>query len=91
MKTNATRMLAAAGLLFLCSGRAGRAQETSLKLKQLRCEYKIDPVGIDVAKPRLSWQLESAEKNVMQTAYEVQVSPSEKELARKRCFGKAAK
>jgi alpha-L-rhamnosidase len=23
----------------------------------LRCEYRQDPLGIDVAKPRLSWQL----------------------------------
>jgi alpha-L-rhamnosidase len=84
MKINATRVLAVAGLLFLFLGPACSAQETSLKVKQLRCEYKIDPVGIDVAKPRLSWQLESTEKNVMQTAYEVQVSPSEKELAKEK-------
>ena len=25
----------------------------------LRCEYKVDPLGIDVAQPRLSWQLRS--------------------------------
>ena len=43
----------------------------------LRCEYKVDPLGIDVKKPRLSWELESAERAVLQTSYEVQVADSE--------------
>jgi alpha-L-rhamnosidase len=55
--------------------------QEQLTVKRLRCEYKVDPVGITVGRPRLSWELESAEKNVSQTGYEVQVSASEKELA----------
>jgi alpha-L-rhamnosidase len=51
-----------------------------LGVKRLRCEYKVDPVGIDVRRPRLSWELESAEKGVMQTSYEVRVARSEQEL-----------
>jgi alpha-L-rhamnosidase len=47
----------------------------------LRCEYKTDPMGIDVREPRLSWQLVSTEKNVLQTSYEVRVSESEAALA----------
>ena len=50
-------------------------------MKNLRCEYKVDPMGIDVRKPRLSWELVSAEKGVMQTSYEVRVAGSEAELA----------
>jgi alpha-L-rhamnosidase len=84
MKVNATWTFAAAGLLLLWMSPRGSAQEPALKLKKLRCEYKLDPLGIDVAKPRLSWQLESTEKNVMQTAYEVQVSLSEKDLAKEK-------
>jgi alpha-L-rhamnosidase len=56
--------------------------ETALAVKNLRCEYKVDPVGIDVRKPRLSWELVSAEKGVMQTNYEVRVAGSEAELAK---------
>ena len=58
--------------------------EGVLVVKKLRCEYKVDPVGIDVRKPRLSWELESAEKNVLQTSYEVRVAGSEAELAKEK-------
>ncbi|AUS97594.1 alpha-L-rhamnosidase [Clostridium thermosuccinogenes] len=45
-----------------------------LKVKKLRCEYKKNPLGIDVLSPRFSWQLESDGRGIMQTAYQVQVS-----------------
>jgi len=56
--------------------------QSVLTVTKLRCEYKVDPIGIDVARPRLSWELASTEKNVMQASYEVQVAVSERELAR---------
>lgn len=40
----------------------------------LRTEYKQNPVGIDVLKPRLSWQLQSDRRNVSQKAYQIQVA-----------------
>jgi len=46
----------------------------------LRCEYKADPIGIDVAQPRLSWQLRSAARGVVQSAYQVQVTLDGKPL-----------
>jgi len=39
----------------------------------LRCENLIDPLGIDVPKPRLSWIIESNRSNEKQTAYEIVV------------------
>ncbi|MFH1882724.1 MAG: hypothetical protein ABIL62_08455 [Planctomycetota bacterium] len=27
-------------------------------VKELRCEYRVNPLGIDVFKPRLSWSFE---------------------------------
>ena len=56
--------------------------EAPLAATHLRCEYMVDPLGIDVRKPRLSWELTSAEKGVMQTSYEVRVAASEEELAK---------
>ena len=50
------------------------------EVKQLVCEYKTDPIGIDIAKPRLSWQLSATENGVMQTAYEVRVAESADKL-----------
>jgi len=37
-------------------------------------EYKVDPVGIDVAQPRLTWQLRSEQRGTVQMAYQVQVT-----------------
>jgi len=64
------------------SGALAAQKETPLSVRDLRCEYKLDPLGIDVRKPRLSWELASAEKGVMQTSYEVRVAGSEAELAK---------
>ena len=46
----------------------------------LRCEYLENPLGIDVASPRLSWQSDSTERNWKQAAYEVAVASSDKSL-----------
>ena len=36
--------------------------EMPLEATHLRCEYRIDPLGMDVAKPGFSWELSTAEK-----------------------------
>ncbi|OQO98463.1 alpha-L-rhamnosidase, partial [Geobacillus sp. 44B] len=46
----------------------------ALKVKDLRCEYKTNPLGIDVRKPRISWRIESDRRGTMQRAYRLQVS-----------------
>ena len=46
-------------------------------VENLRCEYLRDPLGIDTAQPRLSWQLQSDRRGVKQTAYRVLVASSE--------------
>jgi alpha-L-rhamnosidase len=71
-------VLAVVGLAMWTAGAWGQGE---LGVKRLRCEWKVDPV-IDVAKPRFSWELQTAEKNVMQTSYDVQVARSEEELGR---------
>jgi alpha-L-rhamnosidase len=52
----------------------------SLIVSNLTCEYRINPLGIDVVRPRLSWQLESNERGTRQTAYRILVAASETEL-----------
>jgi len=46
----------------------------------LRTEYMQNPIGIDAAKPRLSWQLRSEVRGVSQSAYQVRVARSEQDL-----------
>ncbi|UCG46357.1 MAG: family 78 glycoside hydrolase catalytic domain [Phycisphaerales bacterium] len=46
----------------------------------LRCEYSINPLGIDVAQPRLSWILRSGARGQMQSAYQILVAGSRENL-----------
>ncbi|QDH81299.1 Bacterial alpha-L-rhamnosidase [Echinicola soli] len=46
----------------------------------LRCEYKVNPLGIDVKKPRLSWELYSDQANQHQSAYQIMVASSLEKL-----------
>jgi alpha-L-rhamnosidase len=45
-------------------------------VKELRCEYLVNPIGIDVVQPRLSWKIISGRSDVLQTAYEIRVAAS---------------
>jgi alpha-L-rhamnosidase len=47
----------------------------------LRCEYQHNPLGIDAAQPRLSWQIQSDQRGVRQTAYQILVASSPEQLA----------
>jgi alpha-L-rhamnosidase len=40
----------------------------------LKTEYQKDPLGLDVAKPRFSWQLNSRARGAGQSAYEIRVA-----------------
>jgi alpha-L-rhamnosidase len=50
---------------------------------KLVCEYHENPIGIDVKKPRFSWQLVSDGQNILQTAYEIRVAGSPKNFGKK--------
>lgn len=50
------------------------AQNKGLTVNNLRCENLSNPIGLDVKKPRFSWQLTTNQRNAMQTAYEIRVS-----------------
>lgn len=54
---------------------ADAAPSTGVTAVRLTTEHATDPLGIDTARPRLSWQLDSAATNELQTAYQVVVAP----------------
>jgi len=56
------------------------AVERQVIVKNLRCEYAVNPLGIDVIKPRLSWVIESDKRNQKQTAYRILVATSRENL-----------
>jgi alpha-L-rhamnosidase len=47
----------------------------------LQCEYLVNPLGIEVARPRLNWALRSERRGDGQTAYQILASTSPKRLA----------
>jgi alpha-L-rhamnosidase len=89
MNSGAAMAWMLAGLMMV--GTVVARGETVLEVKHLQCEYKVDPIGIDVRKPRLSWELETSEKNVLQTSYEVQVAGSEDDLTKEQLIWQSGK
>jgi alpha-L-rhamnosidase len=53
----------------------------AVSVGELTCEHLHNPQGIDAARPRLSWILQSSERNVRQGGYQILVASSEKNLA----------
>jgi hypothetical protein len=52
---------------------------------RVRCEYRVDPLGIDSPRPRLDWILQPvnpADKGLSQSAYEVLAASSQEMLAK---------
>ena len=43
----------------------------------MRCEYRVNPLGVDVAQSRLSWIVSSGRRGRKQTAYQVLVAGTE--------------
>lgn len=68
---NSMRFLTLAALVAGCLAQA----DAAVVIQNLQAEYRKTPLGIDVGKPRLSWQIAAtaAERGVNQTAYQVQV------------------
>ena len=59
-------------ILFL--GVVLAAGACSAAVEDLRCEYLINPLGIDATRPRLSWVMTSRRRGEKQTAYQILVS-----------------
>jgi len=68
-------------LLVSCSCLAAAQAAGDIAVGRLRCEYAADPLGIDTAEPRLSWEPMSTKRGRMQVAYRVLVASSAARLA----------
>jgi alpha-L-rhamnosidase len=73
MKHRAVMLTFAAAVL--AAGLGGAAEPVAVG--RLRCEWAVNPLGIDARQPRLSWVLESTRRGTMQSAYQVLVASSE--------------
>ena len=65
------------------SGAKARVRQASSCLPvSLRCEYLVDPIGIDAAHPRLTWRLQDDRPGALQTAYAISVGTDSMQLSR---------
>ena len=74
MFTHKNFIITAALLLAWLGTLPGSAAE--LQPLALRCEYRVNPLGIDESQPRLTWRVESAARGQKQTAYQILVATS---------------
>ncbi|MGC4231729.1 MAG: glycoside hydrolase family 78 protein [Niabella sp.] len=57
------------------------AHAQQFQIRNLKCEQRINPLGVDAAQPALSWELKaSGVKNVVQTAYRIIVSDNKEDV-----------
>lgn len=54
--------------------------KSKVTVKDLRCEYRANPLGIDAPNPRLSWIIESNRRGFKQTAYQLLVAGNTENL-----------
>ena len=52
----------------------------ALQPVDLRCDYAMNPLGVDSSNPRLFWNFSGNERGQKQTAYQILVASSEKNL-----------
>lgn len=68
--------------LFISAIFTVKAAAADITVFQLKCNFKVNPLGVETANPSLSWQLKSDARNQMQTAYRILVSDTEGGLAK---------
>lgn len=66
-------VLILAGIMTGCQG-------TAVKIGSLKVEMQENPQGLDTSTPRFSWQISSAQPDLQQEAYQIQVAGSEQDL-----------
>ena len=60
-----------ASATFLTAAPAAASAADALVAGGLRCEYLVNPIGVDEPRPRLSWTLASDRRGAKQTAYQI--------------------
>ncbi|MFT5883610.1 MAG: alpha-L-rhamnosidase [Arcticibacterium sp.] len=66
--------------LSLCLAVTSSFSTKTDEVIHLVCEYHTNPIGIDVEKPRLSWQVNTEKLNWKQSAYEIRFAHSSTDL-----------
>jgi len=75
-----TTLLVILLITVLCSF-STYAADPLVTIGNLRTEMLQNPEGIDVVKPRLSWELSGSQRGIIQTGYQILVASSPEKLA----------
>src|SRR5262245_55635595 len=60
---------------------SGVLAASQCKPTDLRCDYQVNPLSVDSARPILSWKLDDARTGARQTAYHVMVASTKERLS----------
>ena len=55
-------------------------EKATIEVDQLRCEYRENPMGLDIAQPFLSWEMDGDTRDIRQKGYQVLVASSMEKL-----------
>jgi len=67
-------------VMILAGDEAAVATQAVVRVTGLRCEYLETPLGIDRDRPRLSWELKSDRREVLQKTYQILAASGEELL-----------
>ena len=67
-------------ILFAAALAVATSVSAALIPTDLRCDYAVNPLGVDSTNPRLFWKLTGNARGEKQTAYQVLAATSEKQL-----------
>ena len=73
-------------LLFVLTVVISQPAVAQLTPGNLQCEHRTDPLGVDEAKPRLSWQVTGAGRNLRQSAYQIEAATNPAFLGKSRLW-----
>ncbi|WP_448635589.1 glycoside hydrolase family 78 protein [Pedobacter panaciterrae] len=73
-------------LMLFTISMAEKAYSNEVKPSGLQCEHLINPIGVDLLNPRLSWMMTDTRQGAKQTAYRIIVGKDSSEVAKKGAF-----
>lgn len=75
-------------VFLLCSSyiwnKSEPERDYDMKVTDLKCEHATNPIGIDILSPQLSWKIESEKRGALQSAYQILLADSPKNLAQEK-------
>lgn len=85
MRISLSRVLYSIIISITSISTIGQAQ-TLCKPAGLKCEYLVNPIGLDAPHPRLTWYLQDARTGAKQTAYQVEIGTDSVALSRDKAL-----